>query len=104
MAVVVVATAIPLPGHRDEVIAAFEAAIAKVHASEDGCLLYALHETADGKLVMIEKYESEETVAAHSKGDGLAELIVAIKGKLAVPIDVQTLTPRPAGSAEKGAL
>jgi len=57
MAVVVVATAIPLPGHRDEVIAAFEAAIAKVHASEDGCLLYA-----------------------------------------------QTLTPRPAGSAEKGAL
>jgi quinol monooxygenase YgiN len=104
MAIIVVATAIPVPEHRDEVVAAFEAAGETVHASEDGCLLYALHEAPDGKLVMIEKYESQQAVEAHMKSDGLAALIVALKGKLAAPMDVQMLTPHPAGSAEKGAL
>ena len=104
MAIIVVATAIPIPEHRDEVIAAFEAAAEKVHASEDGCLLYALHETQDGKLVMIEKYESGEAFAAHVKGDGLAALIAALKDKLTGPMDVQMLAPHSAGSASKGAL
>jgi quinol monooxygenase YgiN len=44
MAIIVVATAFPLPEHREEAIAGFEAAIDKVHAEEDGCQLYALHE------------------------------------------------------------
>ena len=48
MAIVIVATAFPVPEHRDDVITAFEAAEEKVHASEDGCLLYALHEGPDG--------------------------------------------------------
>jgi quinol monooxygenase YgiN len=104
MSIIIVATAIPVPEHRDEVIAVFEAAEEKVHASEDGCLLYALHEGPDGRLVMIEKYESQEAVDAHLKGDGLAVLAAALKGKLAAPMDVQLLTPHPAGSAEKGAL
>jgi quinol monooxygenase YgiN len=42
-AVVVVATIRPLPEHRAEMIAAFEKAIAAVHADDAGCLLYALH-------------------------------------------------------------
>jgi quinol monooxygenase YgiN len=104
MAIIVVATAIPVPEYRDEVIAAFAEAIGKVHASEDGCLLYALHETKDGKLVMIEKYASDEAVGTHLKSGGLAALSAALKGKLAAPMDVQMLTPVPAGSAEKGAL
>ncbi len=60
MAIIVVATAFPAPEHRAEVIAAFEAAMEKVHAEEGGCLLYALHEGPDGRLVMIEKYASDE--------------------------------------------
>ena len=40
MSVVVVATIIPLPEHRDEVIAAFTETVAKVH-EEGGCGLYA---------------------------------------------------------------
>jgi quinol monooxygenase YgiN len=104
MAIIIVATAFPLPGHRDEVIAAFEAAEDKVHASEQGCLLYALHEGPDGRLVMIEKYADDAAVAAHRGGEGLAGLIAALDGKLSAPTDVQVLTPHPAGSAEKGAL
>ena len=102
--VIVVATAFPAPEHRAEVIAAFEAAIAQVHAEEPGCELYALHEGPDGRLVMIEKYASQDAVAAHGKGDGLAGLRKALGGKLSGPLDVQYLAPHPAGTPGKGAL
>jgi quinol monooxygenase YgiN len=104
MAVIIVATAFPAAEHRDEVIAAFEAAIGKVHAEEDGCELYALHEGPDGRLVMIEKYVSDEAVAEHRAAAGLAALREALAGKLSAPMDVQVLAPHPAGSLAKGAL
>jgi quinol monooxygenase YgiN len=104
MAIIVVATAIPVPEYKDDVIAAFVAAEETVHPSEDGCLLYALHESPDGKLVMIEKYADQAAVDTHVSGPGLAALIKALDGKLAAPMDVQVLTPHPAGSAAKGAL
>ena len=102
-AVIVVATAFPTPEHRAEVIAAFEAAIAQVHDEEPGCELYALHEGPD-RLVMIEKYASEDAVTDHRKGAGLAGLAAALKGKLSAPLDVQILAPHPAGAQSKGAL
>ncbi len=71
--VVVVATIRPKPEHRAEVIAAMEKAIASVHAHDDGCLLYALHE-GDDRLVMVEKWSSAEALAEHSHGAALAEL------------------------------
>ena len=104
MAIIVVATAFPVPEHREEVIAAFEAAEKKVHAEEDGCELYALHKGSDGRLVMIEKYASDEAVAVHRAGAGLAGLREALNGKLSAPMDVQVLTPHRAGSPAKGAL
>jgi quinol monooxygenase YgiN len=104
LAIIVVATIIPAPEHRDTVIAAVEAAEAQVHAGEDGCLLYALHEGPDGRLVMIEKYTDKAAFEAHGKGEGLAGLSAALKGKLAAPVDVQVLTPHPAGAADKGTL
>lgn len=104
MAIIVVATAFPVPEYRDEVIAAFKSAEETVHAAEDGCLLYALHEGPDGRLVMIEKYADQAAVDAHLAGEGLAGLIAALKDKLTAPMDVQMLAPHPAGSADKGAL
>jgi quinol monooxygenase YgiN len=44
---VVVVTAVPVPEHRGEAIAAFEAVIAPVHG-EPGVELYALREGATG--------------------------------------------------------
>ncbi len=104
MSVIVVATAYPAPEHKAEVIAAFEAAIDRVHREEPGCELYALHEGPDGRLVMIEKYASQDAVEQHIKGAGLAGLRAALEGKLAAPMDVQALVPHPAGTAGKGAL
>ena len=104
MSIIIVAIASPLPEHRDEVIAAFEKAQEAVHAAEDGCLLYALHEAPNGDLVMIEKYTDQAAVDAHRSGSGLATLIADLKGKLAGPLDVKILTPHPAGSPDKGVL
>ena len=104
MSVVIVATAFPVPEHRAEVIAAFETAMDRVHGEEHGCELYALHEGRDGRLVMIEKYASQDAVAEHISGGGLAGLRAALDGKLSREIDVQVLEPHPAGMADKGAL
>jgi quinol monooxygenase YgiN len=102
MSVVVIVTAFPVPEHRAEVIAAFEAAIARVH-EEPGVELYALHEGPD-RLVMIEKYTSEQARSQHRKGAALAELLSDLQSKLSSPLDAQVLVPHPAGNAHKGAL
>lgn len=102
MSVVVIVTAFPVPGHRAEVVAAFEAAITRVH-DEPGIELHALHEGPD-RLVMIEKYESERARTEHRKGAALAGLRSALEGKLSSDLDAQVLMPHPAGNAQKGAL
>jgi quinol monooxygenase YgiN len=102
MSVVVVATAIPNPEHRAEVIAAFERAVAAVH-HEPGCELYALHVGSD-RVVMVEKWSSQEELDTHGSGAALKELGSALAGKLVAAPDVQVLEPRPAGTPEQGVL
>jgi quinol monooxygenase YgiN len=102
MSVVVVVTAFPAPRHRAEVITAVEAAITRVH-DEPGVELYALHQGPD-RLVMIEKYDSEQARLEHAKGAALTDLLSALDGKLSSGLDVQVLAPHPAGNAHKGAL
>ena len=102
MSVVQVVTAFPIPECRAEVVAAFEAAIARVH-NEPGVDLYALLEGPD-RLVMIEKYESEQARSEHIKSAALAGLRSALEGKLTSGLDAQVLTPHPAGTPQKGAL
>ena len=102
MSVVQVVTAFPIPVHRAEVVAAFEAAIARVH-NEPGVDLYALLEGPD-RLVMIEKYESDQARSEHLNGAALADLRSALDGKLTSGLDAQVLTPHPAGNHQKGAL
>ncbi len=102
MSVVVVATVVPRPEHRDEVIAAYIEAIPKVHA-EDGCELYALHQAED-RVMMIEKWASREALGAHSQGAALAELRSRLAGKTAGPAEVVVLDGVPAGDPAKGRL
>ncbi|HEX2821257.1 MAG TPA: putative quinol monooxygenase [Streptosporangiaceae bacterium] len=102
MSVVVVAIITPLPEYRDEVIAAFAATIAQVHA-EDGCELYALHQAPD-RLVMVEKWASRDALATHSKGAALAALNPQLAGKVSGRPEVIVLDAVPAGDAAKGQL
>lgn len=102
-AVVVTAVFRPSPGRHGDVRAAVEAALPDVHA-EDGCLLYALHDAADGTLVLIEKWESAELLDAHGAGEPVARLGAALDGLLEQPPAVVRMTPLPAGDPEKGRL
>jgi quinol monooxygenase YgiN len=103
MSVVVVATIRPLPDHRAEVIGVLEAAIARVHAEDDGCLLYALHK-GDDRLVMVEKWSSAEALDEHARGAALTQLNRALDGLVTGAADVQVLQPHPAGTAQQGSL
>ena len=102
MSVVVVATIIPLPEHRDEVIAAFTETVAQVH-EEGGCELYALHQARD-RLMMVEKWASPEALRTHSEGAALAALNPRLAGKTAGPAEVIVLQAVPAGDLGKGQL
>jgi quinol monooxygenase YgiN len=102
MPVVIVATIVPIAEHREAVIAALQAAVGHVH-DEPGCELYALHEAAD-RLVLIEKWESPEALAAHREGAALAALGGALRGKVTGAPDVVLLQAVPGGEAAKGQL
>jgi quinol monooxygenase YgiN len=102
MSVVVVATIKPVPEHADEVVAAFADVIGQVHA-EDGCELYALHR-ADDRLIMIERWASQEALDTHRKGAALAGLNPRLAGKVAGPSEVIVLQAVPAGDPAKGQL
>ncbi len=102
MSVVVVTTVIPLPEHRDEVIAAYTETIPKVHA-EEGCELYALHQGKD-RLVMIEKWASREALGAHAQGAALAAMRPKMEGKTTGPAEVLVLEAVPAGEPGQGQL
>jgi quinol monooxygenase YgiN len=85
-----------------EVVADFEEAIVRVH-DEPGVDLYALHERPD-RVIMIEKYESEQALSEHLQGTALADLRPALQGKLSSGLDTQVRVPHPAENAQKGAL
>ena len=102
MSVVVVATIVPLPEHREEVIAALTEAIDQVH-DEDGCELYSLHEAPD-RLIMIEKWASRQALDTHSTAPNLAVLGPKLVGKVAAAPEVIVLQPVPAGDPAKGAV
>lgn len=81
--VTVVARIHPDPDRVDAAAAAVRAAVAGIRA-EDGCQQYDPHLADDGTFVIVERWSSRETLAAHSTGsavqvlrDGLAGLTVA---------------------------
>jgi quinol monooxygenase YgiN len=102
MTVVVVATVYPAPGHADEVRAALLRAVPRVHA-EDGCELYALHESAD-RMVLVEKWTSSQALATHAAAAALADLRSELDGLTAADLDIQVLAPVAAGTPIQGAL
>ena len=102
MSVVIVATLTPKAGQEDAVRDALLAAVPKVHA-EAGCELYSLHE-GDGRFWFVEKWESQDALTAHSRGEALAELGGALRGLTEGGSEVHRLTALPAGDPGKGAV
>lgn len=101
--VVVVATIIPKPEHRDDVRAALRHAIGRTHAEDEGCLLYALHESDTG-FCMIEKWATASSLEVHGTGAAITELLEALRDALVEAPDIQVFKAVPAGTAEQGRL
>jgi len=103
MSVVVTAVFTPRAGTFDQVVAVLSRAIAEVH-DEPGCLIYAIHESPNGQIVMIESWLSAELLDAHGEGDPVRRLQAALEGLLASPVEITRLVPIPAGKELQGAL
>ena len=103
MTIIVTAAFTPKDGTYDQVVAALSPAIAEVH-EEPGCQLYAIHESPNGPIMMIEKWDSAELLDAHGTGDAVKRLNASLEGLLAEPVEVTRLVPIPAGTAHQGAL
>jgi len=101
--VVLTVTLTPLEGRAPEVLATLQEAVPKVH-EEAGCLLYSVHENPDGTIFMIEKWESQEHLEAHTAGPAIAALSAAQTPLLAEPLAVSVLRPVPMGDPQRGAL
>jgi quinol monooxygenase YgiN len=74
-----------------------------VHPHDEGCELYALHESSD-RVVMIEKWATPAALQAHGKGPAVVELTRRLADKLNRGLDVQVLQPHPASTEQHGTL
>jgi quinol monooxygenase YgiN len=101
--VVVTAYFYPAAGQHDQVVEALRPAIAAVH-EEPGCELYAIHDTPDGTIVMIEKWSSVGELDDHGGGEAVRALNASLDGLLASPTEVTRLVPLPAGTEKQGQL
>ena len=99
--VICVATFRPKANEAKNVRHAMERAVAQVH-HEPGCLVYALHESEDGRLVFIEKWETQNALNRHLKGAAVLDLLAAVEGKLEQPIEGMLLEAIPGGFDDRG--
>ena len=102
-AVVVTAVFTPETGKRDQLIEALKEAIPAVH-EEEGCELYAIHDSPDGTIVMLEKWTTRALLDAHAAGEPVARLNSLIDGLTAQPVTVTVMDPIAAGTAQQGSL
>ena len=84
------ATFIPTEGEFFRVKLALEIAIDEV-VNEPGCIRYELTEATEEKLVLTERWESEELLDKHSKGTAVQDLNESLSALLAEPIQLERL-------------
>jgi quinol monooxygenase YgiN len=102
---VVVATLVAKEGRRDDVVAAMTPAAEATHA-EEGCLSYALHRDTDAPdaVVVVERWTSPETLAAHRAAPHMVALRTALGDLLASAPSVRVLDGIAIGDPARGTL
>jgi quinol monooxygenase YgiN len=94
----------PLPGRAAEVVRELEPIVTQVQ-QEPGCLLYALHEAADGTMYFIEKWASKADADLHGASSPAMPLLVErLSPLLEGPSTITELTAHPLGTPEQGRL
>lgn len=102
MVVVVVAHVFPISERREEVVRVLERTAQLVH-EEEGCQLFALHESKDG-FAILEQWRDSAALKAHGSGPVYAQMVDSLEGLLAKPMEIHMLKPRPVGDPALGAL
>lgn len=97
---VVVAVHVSKPGRVQDVLDAFAAVSPLVH-EEQGCDLYAAH-TDGNTVILVERWSTQASLDAHSRGDAIVELHRLVDDALAAPADVYVLDEVPLGNPTKG--
>jgi quinol monooxygenase YgiN len=103
MSIVVVATIRPLEGRHDELRAAYEDVVGKVHEADQGCELYALHDGGD-RLVLIEKWESADALDRHATGPTMTAMRSQVTEMVQGKSEVVVLDALPAGVPALGTI
>lgn len=103
--VVVVAIFNAADGKAAEADALVRTIIPPTHA-EDGCITFALHRDLSdpGKLVLVERWTSRDTLDAHLTADHLQAFRAATPGVMAGPPQILVMEALPEGDAVKGVL
>jgi quinol monooxygenase YgiN len=104
--VVVVAIMSVAPDRRDQVRAALLRQVARVHAEEPGAQLFAAHEAdeADAVFVLIEKWDSSDSLQSHTTGGAITEFRAVLIPSLLKPTEIHVLKPLPTDDSRKGRL
>ena len=84
------ATFLPNDGEFFRVKLALEIAIDEV-VNEPGCIRYELTEATEEKLVLTERWASEEDLDKHSKGTAVQDLNESLSALLAEPVRLERL-------------
>ena len=74
-----------------------------MHA-EPGCELYAIHDTEDGTITLLEKWRSRADLDAHSTGEAVEIPKAGVHQLLAGPTVVTTMVAIPVGAEAQCAL
>jgi len=103
--IVVVGSLRARPGKEAEAREALEALVEPTHA-EDGCILYALHQSPDDatRFAFVERWTSREHLDAHLATPHIAALLERVDELFAEAPDIVVYDPIVRGDPQKGAL
>ncbi len=101
--IVVVARLEAKAGRDDEARDALVALIAPTHA-EDGCQLYALHESQEsrGTFFFVERWQSRAHLDAHLANTHLTAFLECVDELFAAPPEISVLSPIAGGDDSRG--
>lgn len=83
----VTAVFLPNPGEVFRVKLALDIAIEQV-VNEPGCIRYEITDVAEDRIILTERWESEELLEKHSRGSAVQDLNESLSGLLSEPVQI----------------
>lgn len=78
---------LPNPGEVFRVKLALDIAIEQV-VNEPGCIRYEITDVAEDRIILKERWESEELLEKHSRGSAVQDLNESLSGLLSEPVQI----------------